>query len=223
MRARGDSARGAKPQSGHRCGVKRLTLLDPRTPSLPHCRLPIPHCPRKETEWADKPGFVEGDHFSRTAIARRLQRHTRESNGTGRSAAALLPTPHSPLLGLAPGGVYPASEVTPTAVRSYRTFSPLPADCFPGRTPEPTSAGGIFSVALSRFSRTVGVTHHRAPRSPDFPLRGAITHTPQRSPGPLRLGLHCRTNRRRAKLNSLVPMLRVGTPARDALRRILLI
>ena len=31
-----------------------------------------------------------------------------------------------PLLGLAPGGVCPASDVTVAAVRSYRTFSPLP-------------------------------------------------------------------------------------------------
>lgn len=30
------------------------------------------------------------------------------------------------LFGLAPGGVYPATAVTSSAVRSYRTFSPLP-------------------------------------------------------------------------------------------------
>ena len=30
------------------------------------------------------------------------------------------------LFGLAPCGVYPASDVTAEAVRSYRTFSPLP-------------------------------------------------------------------------------------------------
>ena len=32
--------------------------------------------------------------------------------------------------------------------------------------------GGLFSVALSLSSRTVGVTHHRALWSPDFPLPG---------------------------------------------------
>jgi hypothetical protein len=32
--------------------------------------------------------------------------------------------------------------------------------------------GGILSVALSRFLRTVGVTHHRVLWSPDFPLPG---------------------------------------------------
>ena len=31
-----------------------------------------------------------------------------------------------PLFGLAPHGVYPASQITLTAVRSYRTISPLP-------------------------------------------------------------------------------------------------
>ena len=32
------------------------------------------------------------------------------------------------LFGLAPRGVYPASRITPAAVRSYRTFSPLPGN-----------------------------------------------------------------------------------------------
>ncbi len=40
-----------------------------------------------------------------------------------------------PLFGLAPGGVCPASAVTGTAVRSYRTVSPLPEPRrLPGRT-----------------------------------------------------------------------------------------
>ena len=40
--------------------------------------------------------------------------------GTTRAA------PYVPLFGLAPGGVYPATDVTTSAVRSYRTISPLP-------------------------------------------------------------------------------------------------
>jgi hypothetical protein len=44
------------------------------------------------------------------------------------------------LFGLAPCGVCPARRITAAAVRSYRTFSPLP---------EPCGAGGMFSVALS--------------------------------------------------------------------------
>ena len=43
-----------------------------------------------------------------------------------------------PLFGLAPRGVFPAGRITPAAVRSYRTISPLPR-----------FRGGIFSVALS--------------------------------------------------------------------------
>src|SRR6202046_3856827 len=49
-----------------------------------------------------------------------------------------------PLFGLAPHGVCPARRIAPPAVRSYRTFSPLP------KTQACTQApGGIFSVALS--------------------------------------------------------------------------
>ena len=46
-------------------------------------------------------------------------------------------------------------------VSSYLTVSPLPTETSP--------AGGLLSVALSLTSRPVGVTHHRALRSPDFP------------------------------------------------------
>ena len=37
----------------------------------------------------------------------------------------------APLFGLAPGGVYPATPVARSAVRSYRTLSPLPGPCGP--------------------------------------------------------------------------------------------
>jgi hypothetical protein len=37
------------------------------------------------------------------------------------------------------------ARITPSAVRSYRTFSPLP----PTRAPKARATGGIFSVALS--------------------------------------------------------------------------
>ena len=69
-------------------------------------------------EPACKPGSVGGSHSSRTHVAVRLQRPTRERRG---------PRLITPLFGLAPGGVYPAAGVTTGAVRSYRTFSPLPA------------------------------------------------------------------------------------------------
>jgi hypothetical protein len=68
-------------------------------------------------------------------------------------------TPNGFLFGLAPDGVYPATNVTISAVRSYRTISPLPR-----------KRGGIFSVALSIDSRRPGVTWHLILWSPDFPL-----------------------------------------------------
>ena len=75
----------------------------------------------------------------------------------------------SPLFGLAPRGVFPATRITPGAVRSYRTISPLPAMAC-------TRAGGIFSVALIRrvhFERTLpAVSRHVALWRPDFPRNG---------------------------------------------------
>ena len=68
-----------------------------------------------------------------------------------------------PLLGLAPGGVYPAAAVTGDAVRSYRTLSPLPAGA-PENLRVP--AGGLLSVALSLGSPPPGVTRHRVPEEP---------------------------------------------------------
>jgi len=64
------------------------------------------------------------------------------------------------LLGLAPGGVFPATAVAGGAVRSYRTVSPLPAAELVGR------AGGVLSVALSLGSPPPGVTRHRTSVEP---------------------------------------------------------
>jgi len=50
--------------------------------------------------------------------------------------------------------------VATSAVRSYRTVSPLPG---------PKAVGGLFSVALSVGSRRPGITWHPALWSPDFP------------------------------------------------------
>jgi len=91
-------------------------------------------------------------------------------NASGRRAAPpgsgrTLPS----LFGLAPCGVYPATGITASAVRSYRTFSPLPDwpfrrtglprshFCCMGRErpsgqlarAEARDTGGIFSVALA--------------------------------------------------------------------------
>ena len=76
-----------------------------------------------------------------------------------------------PLFGLAPGGVCRASPVTRTAVRSYRTLSPLPrnseAVCFLWQCP--------WGRPRRRLSGTV------LPRSPDFPpclLRWQLAERP---------------------------------------------
>ena len=56
------------------------------------------------------------------------------------SQTKLSPHPSPSLFGLAPCGVCPARCITAAAVRSYRTFSPLPRRC---------RRGGMFSVALA--------------------------------------------------------------------------
>lgn len=94
---------------------------------------------------ADKPGSVVGGHLSGTAVARRLKRPTRGSDGTGhpvwRQGWAL--PPRRPCLALLPVGVAwpPGSPRTP--VVSYTTFSPLPALVM-DRYRSPPTAGGLF-------------------------------------------------------------------------------
>ncbi len=68
-----------------------------------------------------------------------------------------------PYLVLLRAGFTVPRAVTRRAVRSYRTFSPLPAKV------ARTMSGGLFSVALSVGSRPPGVTWRPVRRSPDFP------------------------------------------------------
>ena len=67
------------------------------------------------------------------------------------------------LLGLAPGGVFPAIAITGDAVRSYRTISPLPP--MPSHA-GPRGLGGMFSVALSLGSPPPAVNRHRVSLEP---------------------------------------------------------
>src|SRR5271166_1689336 len=73
-----------------------------------------------------------------------------------------------PLFGLAPCGVFPATAIAGGAVRSYRTFSPLPrlrgAVCFLWHFP---------STPLER--RRPDVIRHTALWSSDFPLPACAT------------------------------------------------
>jgi len=85
-------------------------------------------------------GLLRQDgHSSGPNITARLKRPTRR---LWRAEPARVPgEPETPsLFGLAPCGVCPARRITATAVRSYRTFSPLPRRC---------RQGGMLSVALS--------------------------------------------------------------------------
>jgi len=70
-----------------------------------------------------------------------------------------------PYLALLQAGFTLPRCVATRAVRSYRTFSPLPAP----QVIDKLRLGGIFSVALSMDSRPPGVTWRPARWSPDFP------------------------------------------------------
>src|SRR5215813_3522115 len=76
-------------------------------------------------------------HSSCTPVARRIKQPTRTADP---DRSGIPPAPF--LFGLAPGGVCRAAAVAGSAVRSYRTVSPLPR-------PNATRRGGLFSVALS--------------------------------------------------------------------------
>ena len=83
-----------------------------------------------------RPGRPDG-HFSRSAVARTLEQPTRGCAGD-RLPAGSRRAASRRIFGLAPAGVYPATPVARRAVRSYRTFSPLP-DSF-GLAPSGPSA-----------------------------------------------------------------------------------
>ena len=79
-----------------------------------------------------------------------------------------------PLFGLAPRGVCTAGRIAPSAVRSYRTFSPLPRE-----------RRYIFCCTFreKRFERiSPAVSRHAVLWRPDFPLpfKGATTRPASR-------------------------------------------
>ncbi len=85
-----------------------------------------------------------------------------------------------PLFALAPGGVFPATAVTSSAVRSYRTISPLPftlrqmAVSFLWHFPSPC---GVRPLTGAVF-----------PWSPDFPREGMRLHAVIQPTGARTLG-----------------------------------
>ena len=115
----------------------------------------------KNCQMTYKPGsvttaaaFADG-YSSRMAVASHLKQPTR----TPVQDRTCYTRQRVSLYGLAPDGVYHARPVTSSAVRSYRTFSPLPAYPFP-------VSGGLFSVALSLGLPPPGVTRHPDPVEP---------------------------------------------------------
>jgi hypothetical protein len=118
-----------------------------------------------------------GDHPSTATVASRLQRPTRE---LGRAALERSRRSRSPatLLALLHVGFTEPPQSPAELVVSYTTVSPLPAL----RSLLTGAAGGLFSVALSRGSPRVGVTHHAALWSPDFPRRTPVARRTTRSP-----------------------------------------
>ena len=117
-----------------------------------------------------KPGSVpskpkslsRAGHSSGTFVTERLARPTRAAARKARPATLTQGQRRLPLLlGLAPGGVYPAAAVAGGAVRSYRTISPLPP-----AAPKGGRARRCVSVALSLGSPPPGVTRHRASVEP---------------------------------------------------------
>jgi hypothetical protein len=131
-------------------------------------------------------------HSSRPAIAGGLKRPTRKLGAPSRHAQRLPLVPS--LFGLAPCGVCLASCITARAVRSYRTFSPLP---------RAFAWGGMFSVALSveRLSRRPAT-------------RNARRGTPRKRP-PGRYPAHCSAE---FGLSSLFPRS-LRKPQRSRTRR----
>ena len=98
---------------------------------------------------------VDDGYSSRMAVANHLKQPTR----TSVQDRTCCKRQRVSLRGLAPDGVYHAHSVTSSAVRSYRTFSPLPAYPF-------SASGGLFSVALSLGLPPPGVTRHPDPVEP---------------------------------------------------------
>ena len=169
-------------------GIGYLRLGPPRAAA----RLPARHSCADES--VCKPGPVQGSvaGLPCATIPLRLPLPAASSglpvnSGGPPSNVHAGPTRTPVPLDLAPGGVCIATPVTWGAGGLLHHRFTL--------TPRPEARGGLLSVALSRGSPRVGVTHHPALRSPDFPRRrrsvdraAAVarpTHPrPQRSGGP---------------------------------------
>ena len=122
----------------------------------------------------------QGDHSSRPHITARLQRPTRK---LWRTEPARRPVGRPPLFGLAPCGVCPATAIAGGAVRSYRTFSPLPRRLRSRKRITWVKITGGAVCSLWHFPLTAldgrppDVIRHTALWSSDFPLSACAART----------------------------------------------
>ncbi len=149
--------------------------------------------PRGKYQPACKPGSgghrllaqpIRGGHSSGTTFARCLKQPTRTAGLTspcGVIAASSELSAMPSLFGFAPGGVYHAVAVAGNAVRSYRTFSPLPRPqtwrvAPAGRYPAPYVDGartflpGDLSVLAGAAARPTDGLRMKARRAPSTRL-----------------------------------------------------
>jgi hypothetical protein len=105
-------------------GRPRDRCANTRSGSFQISRLALACVGTEKKESADKPGSVGGSHSSAVYVAVHLKRPTRETR-TGRTPQRIRCT--LPYLALLRVGFTEPRRVATRAVRSYRTFSPLPA------------------------------------------------------------------------------------------------
>ena len=115
----------------------------------------------EQSESADKPGSVEGNHSSGTAVTSGLKQPTRKPVGRRCAPCGTL-LPYLVLLRV--GFTVAARCCHPRGALLPHLFT-LAGTAGTG----PAIRRRLFSVALSVGSRLPGVTWHPARRSPDFP------------------------------------------------------
>ena len=153
-RGRSDQPNGISDAGASLCDPNPVSLFD----SLPG----VNHNNKESGEQACKPDSVpRANGVAIIPLGAELLPGSSDlpESSAGRAAPPLL-------FGLAPRGVYPASRIAPAAVRSYRTFSPLP-----GQNNVP-SRRYIFCGTFreTRFERVPpAVSRHAALWRPDFP------------------------------------------------------
>jgi len=134
------------------------------------------------------------------SLPMRLEQPTRATGLESGPARPLAGMSVSPLFGLAPGGVCRAVRVAASAVRSYRTLSPLPC----------SKQGGLLSVALSLGSPPPDVIRHRLSMEPGLSSPGLTPGAAARPTDPARM---CAADRHEVKGGDAVRRVMTGFSA----------